>query len=160
MATNLDDDRAATYASDSGRGSYSLLLLFYLTTIAAILVAAARLALDNELFTVRAFAVGSAIVALCGSIIGSVVGYLCARSVSGLMIGLAISFCLAPLASWIAMVQAKHFGSASAIVFVGCWLVIALAAVANRLQSQSYSVRRIDKQDRQDKSTLYGEPRS
>ena len=135
-ARQRQTQQATITDNESGRGAYSLLLLFYLTTMAAILVAASRLALDNALFTLRAFALGCVIVGTYGAIIGSIVGQVCTRGVRGLVIGLIVGLCLAPFATWIALVEAKHFVSASAIVFIGCWLVITLAVLGNRFQSQ------------------------
>lgn len=141
MVTKLENKPAAMSTSDTGRGSYSLLLLFYMTTMAAITVAASRLALDNELFTWRTFALGCVIVAVVSSFVGSLVGYLCARGAKGLIVGLVISLCLSPFAAWIALVRATHFSSACAIIFTGCWLVIALAAAGNRFQSKPRALR-------------------
>jgi hypothetical protein len=120
---------------EKARGSYSLLLLFYLTTMAAILTAAGRLAFDNELLTLRSFALGTIVVGFCGSFIGSVIGYLCGCSFLGAVIGMMVGISVSPIAAWIALVEPKHFLSASGIVFIGCWLVVAIAVAANRVQT-------------------------
>jgi hypothetical protein len=134
----ISDDRIPeeTISANGRPGSYSLLLLFYLTTMAAIVAATSRLAFDNKLFTWSSFALGTLITALLSISVGSVVGYLCVgRGALGPVVGAIVAVALSPVAAWISLVGADHFASANAIVWGGCWLIITISMLGNRLQT-------------------------
>jgi hypothetical protein len=115
-------------------GAYSLLLLFYLMTMAAIVVAACRMAFDNSHLTLQSFGMGAVVCAGGGSIVGSVIGFLVDRNSVGLFIGASVGICAGLVATWMALIDPTHYTNLNLLVIGGCWLIAAVAITANRFQ--------------------------
>lgn len=117
-------------------GTYSILLLFYLTSLAAIIVAACRMAIENSQITGRAFATGAVVLGFLGFIVGSILGFCIGRNAVAVTIGALAAACFGPVATGLAVVSATQFASLNMLILVGCWFIILIAIIANRMQSR------------------------
>ena len=133
MATPLKESDFATRTSvERSQGAYSLLLLFYLTALAAILLAACRLAFDESNLTTQSLTFGSVISAVIGFLAGSILGFTIGRTALCVTVAAIVCGCFGPIASWLALVGAQNFTRLNVLVLTGCWIIVAAALAANR----------------------------
>lgn len=123
-------------SSPGGKSSYSLLLLFYLMTLAAILIAVCRMATDNSQLTVQAFARGTIVFGVLGLILGITIGFIVARRAVGPLLGAIVGMGTGLAATFMVLADPIHFANMAVLVAAGCWLVAVIAVVANRLQNE------------------------
>jgi len=119
----------------SKSGSYSLLLLFYLTTLAAIVVATGRLAFASSTINWRFLGWSAALIILMSCVLGSIVGWILAQRVIGLALGLAVGVGTGILATCFSMILPDQFLTANLLLFGGAWVLIATALLASRWRS-------------------------
>lgn len=112
-----------------------MLLLFYLTTLAAILVAVCRLAFDDPQWTAQALQLSLIQFGILGWIIATVIGFFVASRKSAWLLGAVVGPASGSIAAFIVLIDPIHFTSMSRLVLVGCWLVSMIAIGANRLQN-------------------------
>lgn len=119
----------------SSKSSYSLLLLFYLTTVAAVLTAVCRLAFVDTAWSTKAILIGYIIVGGVCVLMSAVTGYLIGRTWVSTLLGLLAGSLCGVVALLMTLIQPKHYENAGMILSVGCWLLSIIAIVSNRWQS-------------------------
>jgi hypothetical protein len=123
-------------------GSYSLLLLFYVTTMAAVVIAAGRFAFESSEINWRIVGWSAAIITVVGWMLGSTIGWILARRSMGLLLGSMVGVTVGMLASCFAMILPNQFLSANLLVFSGSWILIVVALLASRTRRVQISGRR------------------
>lgn len=127
-------DAAAPLSPVGRKSSYSLLLLFYITTVAAVLAAVCRLAFVGTTWTLKTVIIGYAIAGGVSVIMSMVLGYLIGRTWVSTLIGLLAGLICGMVALLLTLVQPSHYESAGMILCAGCWILSVVAIVGNRWQ--------------------------
>lgn len=129
-------DAAATESVDPQKSSYSLLLLFYITTVAAILAAFCRLAFAGTTWSAKVYGIGYAVTGGLSILMAMLLGYWIGRTWISVLLGLLAGSICGLVALLMVLVQPSHYGSASMILCGGCWILSVIAIVGNRWQRQ------------------------
>lgn len=139
MPRSIDDNKDSPRPAEARHapGAYSILMLFYLTSLAAIIVAACRMAFENASITGQGFAAGAIGLGVLGFIGGSFLGFFIGRNAASVSIGAVVGASFGPVATGLAAINSSDFASLNILIFTGCWIIILIALVANRLQTQS-----------------------
>ncbi len=121
----------------SNERSYSLLLLFYVTTLAAVLFAACREAAIGSNWSTTTFFTGWGGFGFAGMVLGTCVAWYAARTPLGLMLGLGIGIAVALIATFLVFITSKNFLQICMVSCAGCWLIAMVAITVQRIQSAS-----------------------
>lgn len=116
------------------RRGYSLGLLFYTTTIAAIVAAACRYVVGNDAATWTLIFKTCTSLGVCGAIVGAVVGFRYSWSAFGFMAGTFLGGVSGALGGWISLVDVALFQELLLVTLIGCWALILFALLADRFQ--------------------------
>ena len=127
-------DAPATASDDARSSSYSLLLLFYITTVAAILAAVCRLAFVGTNWSMQTIVIGYAVAGGASVLMAMVLGYLIGRTWVSTLLGLLAGLICGLVAFLMTLVQPTHYESAGMILCGGCWILSVIAIIGNRWQ--------------------------
>lgn len=130
-------DGPATESTESHKSSYSLLLLFYITTVAAILTAVCRLAFVETTWSTKAIVIGYLIAGSLSVVMSMVLGFLVGRTWVSTLLGLLAGSLCGVVALLMTLVQPTHYESAGMILCAGCWLLAIIAIIGNRWQARA-----------------------
>ncbi|MFO1062721.1 MAG: hypothetical protein U0892_02450 [Pirellulales bacterium] len=120
----------------AGRGSYSLGLLFYITTLAAIFVAGCRYLFDSETATWIVLALSTGGFSILGFFIGLIAGLRSGRLGLGALIGMIVGTAAGVPAGLAATIDIAYFGPLMFTIFAGCWGLMTVTLVFDRLRHQ------------------------
>lgn len=123
-------------ATPSHKSSYSLLLLFYITTMAAILAAVCRLAFVDTTWPMKTIVIGYVITGSLCVLMSMVLGYLIGRTWVSTLLGLLAGSLCGLVGLLMSLVQPTHYESAGMILCAGCWLLSIIAIVGQRWQAR------------------------
>ncbi len=131
-------DFTADASADGDRhrkSSYSLLLLFYVTTVAAILAAVCRLAFVDVDWSTQALVIGYAICGGLSVLMSMILGFLIGRTWISTLMGLLAGAMCGVVVWLMILVNPSHYESAGMLLCAGCWLLSIISIVGNRWQS-------------------------
>ncbi len=127
-------DSAAPSAIDTPKSSYSLVLLFYITTVAAILAAICRLAFVGTELKAGVLFGGYLVVGILSVVMAMLLGYFIGRTWVSTLLGLLAGSICGLIALLMILVQPTHFESAGMLLCAGCWILSMLSIAGNRWQ--------------------------
>lgn len=131
---DFTEDAPPPESMAGNKSSYSLLLLFYLTTVAAISAAVCRLAFVETTWSGQAIVIGYLIAGTGCVLMATVIGYLIGRTWISTLLGLFAGLICGLVALLMTLVQPTDYESAGMIVCAGCWMLSLVAIVGNRWQ--------------------------
>ena len=126
------EDAAPAQSIGEHGNSYSLRLLFYITTIAAILTAVCRLAFVQSTWSAKAIVVGYVITGTLCVLMSMVLGYLIGRNRLSILLGLLAGLICGMVALLMSLVQPSHYEVASMLLCAGCWILAVISIASNR----------------------------
>lgn len=123
-----------TKQSTTAGNSYSLLLLFYLTTLSAIVAATCRLAAVGSLWTFNAFIQAWFGFTLLGIVFGTMAAFVTVPSAKSISMGLVSAVLIGCIGSLISLIEPTQFQNLALVVPAGCLLLVFIALTATRDQ--------------------------
>lgn len=112
----------------------SLAFYFYLLSFAGILSAALRLLMSNDAVNASVLTRALVIFGVVGTLLGSLLGLFCFRrwwlAILGASSGLAVGL----LAGALTLISSENFMPSLLVAGIGCWVLVAVMALAARLQ--------------------------
>jgi hypothetical protein len=111
---------------------YTIGLLFYLTTLAAILTVAAAQVVRNELATPQVIASAALGSGFVGLLAGMVFGLRLTSSTSGTLLGGGVGTCVGVFGGWLLLVQPQSYWDLLNSVSLGCAALIVFVLASDR----------------------------
>ncbi len=125
------DTVAARSSQSSG---YSLAMLFYLTTIAAIFASASRYAAQSPMLNLNTFAIGTLLYGFIALIAGVIIGYRQTHRLSGMITGAVISILCTLLSVWISLIVSSDHLAFAMTICLGSFAVVFLVLLIDRFK--------------------------